>query len=431
MKFLFAFIALTSSLAQAQAHDYHPQIHSALSFLADAQVKKKGDFYPGQWSTYVTSILFPSLVGVGTWGTPYAEPTAFDTASVANIISDMYFSDPSLKEIPPMVDKAAGSYARYYVGSLFDFYPPKLVNGVVIHNPHRMKLGKLFVGFANVPADADSSSVTYVAMNNNKLMQMGATHRELVIPVPEEVYSAFSTYRDLNRKPHFFNRYYGNFDTGAYMTWLMDEKDPNMPGSTAKPEKGPRIPFGINDVDCVVNANVLKLMTLARHFKDPGYQESCDFLKRVIDKNQQGLCAPYYPNRFEATMEIARIRELGPSCLQDHDESLLTDLLSSQKKNGSWENGPPNRYDVVQTTALALNSLLLLGSPHNPDHRARVEKAVEYLMSQARKDAKGHLYWNGEVFFSAVAQARFTIVWRSTPYTTALVTKALLLAEKF
>ena len=60
-----------------------------------------------------------------------------------------------------------------------------------------------------------------------------------------------------------------------------------------------------------------------------------------------------------------------------------------------------------------------------------VKLGVKYLLSQAEKKSDSQLYWNGEVFFSAVAQARNTVLWRSDTYTTALVTLALVKSQNY
>ncbi|MBC7457663.1 MAG: hypothetical protein H7235_05250, partial [Bdellovibrionaceae bacterium] len=90
------------------------------------------------------------------------------------------------------------------------------------------------------------------------------------------------------------------------------------------------------------------------------------------------------------------------------------------------------RTDKVQSTALALNALL--NYVNNDDVKTNfpssVRLAVQFLKSQARLNDQGQVYWPGEVFFSAVAQARNTVLWRSTSYTTALVTLTLVKSEK-
>src|SRR5690606_12975251 len=116
--------------------------------------------------------------------------------------------------------------------------------------------------------------------------------------ISPEVFRTFAKFRDVNRKPHSYNRVYNYQNTGAFMTWLIDENDLQMPRGIAPPEAGPRIPFGRNDMDCVVNTNVMKLLTWSGHTQTPGYVQTCEYLKKTIDLKDYGYCGIYYPNKF-------------------------------------------------------------------------------------------------------------------------------------
>ncbi|MGZ3806161.1 MAG: hypothetical protein ACXVB4_18245, partial [Pseudobdellovibrionaceae bacterium] len=251
------------------------------------------------------------------------------------------------------------------------------------------------------------------------------------VPVPEKVISAFSRFRDQNRKSHPYNRRYGNINTGAFMTWLMDENDPAMPKKLGHPELGPRIPFGTNDVDCIINANVLKLLTAQKKTDVPGYHEACAFLQKSIRYRQYNTCGIYYPNDYILPFRVGELKQLGSRCLTGQNKSVLQFVLETQSPDGSWSSSPPNRPDPIHSTALALNTLLILGEPHNPDHQERIHRAINYLLENSRWDAKRNLYWKGQVFFSAIAQARYSVIWSSSSYTTALVARALQLAENY
>ncbi|WP_413288536.1 hypothetical protein [Bdellovibrio sp. HCB337] len=416
MKFYISLLSLLLGCGLCHARTYQPEILSALKYLESTQATRSGDYEPGQWATEVTAILLPSMVGVGAWGKPYPEATIFTTASIVGVLQEMQDSDPTLRQIGPMVEKAIDGFAPFYMEPFFNFYPPRKRNGAWVRGPRSMFLAPYFRGLAHIPPDADSTSVTYWVLRG---------------PVPETVVQTFARIRDVDRKPHSYNRRSGNVNTGAFMTWLMDEKDPDMPHRFWQPELGPRIPFGTNDVDCIVNANVLKLLTRIQRDEIPGYKESCEFLKKSIRHSEYGRCGIYYPNDFMLAMSVGELKQMKASCTASEEPTVLRYLLETQSQDGSWMNAPPARPDRIQATVAALNSLLLLGDSQNSVHRKRVHKAVNYLLAHSRRNRDGHLNWRGQVFFSAVAQARFSVVWRSTPYTTALAAMALQRAERF
>jgi hypothetical protein len=413
------------------ATNYHPQVQSALKYLEAVQAPSEGDYVIGEWPTEVKSILLPGLIGAGRWGKAYPEATNFTTATIVEVLGGMYQEDPSLKEIPAMTKKAVAGFKSYVQGPLFNFYPPREHKGVPVRGPRSMYLAPFIKGLANVPSDSDSTSTAYVAMNYYELQKSGRRDQKFLKEVSPEVYENFSRFRDVDRKPHHFNRSYGYRDTGAFLTWLMDENDPDRPAKFAPPQGGHRIPFGTNDVDCVVNTNVMKLLTWAGKTQIPGYQETCNYLKQTIDQEGYGNCGIYYPNSYSEILGLSQLHGLNTSCLDSHYPKVLNYILDTQDWDGGWTNPPPGRPDRVQSTALALNALMELGDRNNPEHREKVRKGIQYLLSKAQRDPHGNLYWEGQVYFSAVSQARFTVSWRSSAYTTALGAKALLMAERF
>lgn len=399
-----------------EARSFRPEILSALKHLEDFQATTKGVYYPGQWPTHVSAILLPSLVGVGRWGRPYPEATIFTTAAIVDLLHQIHGTDPELMSIPLMIQRALEGFSPYSQGPFYNFYPPRRRNGVWVRGPRNIYLARYLLGFANIPPDADTTSSAYLALRS---------------PAPDNVISALSRFRDLNRKPHYYNRRLGLRNTGAFLTWFHDESAPNPPGNFSRPERGPRIPFGTNDVDCVINANVLKLLTWQKQTTGPGYQAACQLLKKSIEQKKYGRCGVYYPTDYLLPLRVGELKELGATCLTTHHNQVLRFLLETQNPRGFWVNSPPNRPDEILSTAVALNALLLLGDRQNARHREQVRRGVEYLLRNSRRDQAGHLYWKGQVFFSAVAQARYSVVWRSSSYTTVQAARALQLAEDF
>lgn len=423
---LIGILLLFVSLSAHARPYFDKQISSALEFIEHYQTTGNDGYDLGQWRARVTSYV-PSAIGVGKFNVPFEEPTAFVASSVANVLAEIYLHDSRYTLIPPMIDKTIDGFQKYYWGSLFNFYPPATFKGVRVRQPRYMYLAPQWKGFANIPPDADTTSVSYTLMRYRDMIENRASP-----DLPSQVINAFSYARDLNRVPHAYNAAQGQFKTGAFLTWLWDEKNPEMPRNIfAAPHRGTRIPFNFNDVDCVVNGNVLKLLKLAQKTSGPGYRASCDHLNRVVRNKQFYFCGMYYPSYYALPYTMATALQSGVSCLEPSKERLINYIISKQRKDGSWRNSFLARPDYVHSTAWALNTLILLGDSENELHRARVKRGVRFLLSQAQKDSAGRTYWAGQVFYAATFIARYPVVWRSSAYTTALSAKALLLSEPY
>ncbi|QDK37004.1 prenyltransferase/squalene oxidase repeat-containing protein [Bdellovibrio sp. NC01] len=410
---------------------FRTEVASALKFIERYQTTGDEGYDRGQWRAKVTSYV-PSAIGVGKFNVPYDEPTAFVAGSIANVLSEIYFIDATFTSIPPMVTRTVQGFQKYYWGSLFNFYPSEYFNGVKIRQPRFMYLAPQWQGFANIPPDADTTSVANTTLHYYRSMVIGRQPTDVTAEVPEQVINALSAIRDLDRTPHIYNRLQRQIETGAFMTWLWDEKNPNMPHNYfARPDRGTRIPFNKNDVDCVVNANVLKLLSFARKDQGPGFKASCEHINRVVARKQFYFCGMYYPSRYALPYSVATNLREGVSCLEPSRQRLLNYVIAMQNPDGSWRNSFLARPDYIHSTAWALNALIMLGDPKNDLHRARIQRGVKFLLSQKEKDSAGLTYWPGQVFYAATFVARYPVVWRSTAYTTALSAKALLLADRF
>lgn len=405
-------------------------IRSALHFIEQDQATGNTQFDAGQWPTYVTS-TFPDFVGVGKYGVPYPEPSAFAAGSVANILAEIYHTDKSHSRIPSMLEKAMTELEPYQVGPVYHFYPQRLYRGIVVRGPRSLDLDPAFDGFVNIPPDADTTSVTYLMKAHLKAIQQGTNLRESSFALPRETLNQFATYRDHNRgSGHIYNELHSMSETGAFLTWLWDEQNPKMPRDFfATPDKGARIPFSTNDVDCVVNANVIKLLTVARQTHSPGYKEACSLLNEITEKQNFYSCGMYYPSHYILPYSMASAMDMGASCLMPSRRKLIDFILRNQQEDGSWVNYP-STADRVQSTAWALNTLLILGYPEYRTQQRAAAKAIQFLLSKVRISKNGNSYWPGEIFYAGVFIARRTVVWRSNSYTTASVVRALVLADK-
>lgn len=428
-KFIF-FAVITFAVDPVfAAPRFEEKIHSALEFISYHQTTGKEGYEPGQWRSQVTSYT-PNVFGIGRFAEPFEDPTAFVASSVANVLAETYYIDSRYREIPFILKRTTEGYEKYRWGDLFNFYPWKIIKGQKISGPRFMYMAPHLRGAVFVPPDADTTSVTYTFFHYLNGIEKSVSPRDENISLPAQVVSAYAKAADRSRKPHPFNAAQMQFNTGAFMTWLVNEKDPAMPGTFAPPEDGPRIPLHINDVDCVVNANVLKLMTYAGKTSSPGYKASCNYINKIVRYRRYFYCGMYYPSNYILPYTIAADLMAGAACLQPSRQRVLQYIISKQNSDGSWRNNLWARPDYVQSTVWALNTFMVLGNPKNSVHRSMVKRGIQFMLSQAQRDSGGRLYWPGQVFFVGPLISRYPIVWRSTAYTTALAIKAMTLADK-
>lgn len=409
-------------------------VQKSLNFIQDAQKKQnEGLYFKGEWPVEMRSYLIPALLGVGKlFARPVDEPTSFATASISNLLAGIYFENSQYTQIKPMMTEGLASVdLNYKAGDVYSYYTEMDYKGTKVRGPRAGNeyVPKYIQGLTNIPPDADTTSATYTANYYDQVL-----NGKDILPVPQGTLDTLSTYRDLNRTPHYYNWLDGIKQSGAFMTWFIDEKSKTIPrGVFDKPDKGARIPFNFNDVDCVVNGNVLRMLTLTKNQNQPGYKESCDVLNYSIHHNLESQCGIYYPNSYAVFFTLSNAYAAGASCLEDSRKASVTKILEGQNyDDGSWSNAPGiGRTDKVQSTALALIALMNYSEKENFRYDYTVKLGVNYLLSQAEKKSDMQLYWPGEVFFSAVAQARNTVLWRSDSYTTALVTLALVKSQNY
>lgn len=421
-------LAVFFFLSSAFALTVDDVARSGLRFIEREQVQKSNGLYvAGEWPTLVRSSLIPVLVGVGRLDRAEHEPSAFSTASVTNELALIYQQNPRFTRIPAMIARAQPSFARYREGDLYNFYPPKIENGVRVHQPAAMSLLPMWKGFTNIPQDADTSSATWTARLYHHAIQGQSFN------LPSAVTASFSRFRDVDRKAHYYNRQNGQKETGAFLTWQFNEKDPNMPRMYfAEPEAGVRIPFNRNDIDCVVNLNVLRLLALTKKQDIRGRRQSCEMLKTVVEREQYAGCGIYYPNTFNFAYSAAVADFAGETCLRPVASRIVRFILGRRHyPDGAWTNyGNLHSGDRVHATAFAMIALSRFGDFRDAEVRKAMNDGARFLLSEMKRSEGGDLFWPGEVFFTDTAVARSLIVWRSNSFTTAVAVAALLQAQK-
>lgn len=425
-----AFCAAAPVVASAEISrdlTFNQFIESAVNYLDQAQVKANdGVYVVGEWKAQVWSSPIPALVGVGTMLTLSGEeePSAFTTSSIVNQLAVIYQDRPSLKKIPAMIARAIPSTERYREGAVFDFYPPRMWNGVRVHQAASMSLSPIWKGFTNVPPDADTTSVTYAARH------YASSFAGKTMALPSAALKAFTQFRDRSRKSQYWDRDLKLENTGAFMTWLFDENNKKMPHMYfANPEAGPRIPFNINDVDCIVNMNVLRALALTKNSSAPGREQACKMLGDIATRELYPKCGIYYPNTYNFAYSATLMDAAGEKCLSPHYDRMVAYILKNQEFDGSWLNTDNMEKDPIQSTAFALTALARFADASNPDVNLAMRKAAAYLFRQAQETESGDVFWEGQTFFTATAVARSLVDWRSDAFTTAVATSALIKAN--
>lgn len=400
---------------------------SSIRFIADVQVKNTdGVYVPGEWRAQIHSSLIPVLVGVGNPFGVDEEPSAFTTGSIMNQLAAIYQEHPEFKGIPAMLKKARPSLERFREGYLYNFYPPRQWRGVRVHQAATMQLTPMWKGFTNIPEDADTTSVTYTAKYLVSRVEGGS------FSVPEAVYKSFSRFRDLDRKPHSFNDEQRMVNTGAFLTWQYDETDPRMPTFYfAEPEEGKRIPFNRNDVDCIVNLNVLRMLAETNRSELRGRDKACGLMGYIVLSEDYAKCGMYYPNTYNFHYSAAVADGAGEHCLRPYADRMEAFILRNQQADGGWYNHD-NRHvnDRTHATAFALYALAQFGDPKDARVLSALSRGSAFLLGRMGRSPRGLYYWQGEVFFTATALARSLVDWKSDAFTTSVVIAALLKADQ-
>ena len=302
---LFFFSSAFANSSQLAAWPADSLVQKALLYIEGDQFSADNQMYwKGEWPVQMRSYLLPALLGVGKlWAKPTDEPTSFATVSIMNLLAETYVLNPNFQNIVPLLEKGLDSVKHYTDQDVFNYYNWVDYHGTLVRGPKAKGYVPGYIqGLTHVPSDADTTSATFLSKAYYELIT--AKKPMTSFQVPTGALNTFSLYRDVHRTPHYYNYLDSIKNSGAFMTWFIDEK--NMPkGLTAKPDLGARIPFGFNDVDCVVNANVLRLLTETNNKAQAGYDQSCELLNFVINKGKQAQCGIYYPNSYAVFFSIS------------------------------------------------------------------------------------------------------------------------------
>lgn len=415
-------------MAQGVSQPLDTVRQGALEFVLNSQyVTDNGAYRRGEWPSTVEGVGLISTVILGAPVKPMADPNAFVNASIHNILAKIFRNHDRDERLLRAMQQARDSLEQYRQrGSLYNFWPRSERFGNNVHFPREQIVYEPWGGLMAMPPDADTNALVQLMFcYYNDITEQPCSSEGLPI---EFVYS---NYLDVSRIPHWHNLMTNDFETGAFLTFLDAEPTlPNVVKIIASPAEGPRIPSEKNTIDCVVNTNVLRALNRYNKQHSDGYEDACRFVNDSALHGDWNQCGFYYPQTYVLHFTLAKAHHDDVGCIEPGAQAALDHILRTQRGDGSWQNELLEN-DEVQATAFALSSLLMLGDERNPVHRQAAQHGLRFLLRRAQRDGS-QVYWPGGVFFSAGAPLfRESVLWKSSPYTTAVVLQAIYLAQQW
>ncbi len=432
----FAIFCCPTTLAN---EDYRPLIQKGLNYLERTQVKESEGIqkFKGEWGSY--EVVVESIPRIGKKGYAAYDSNLFTTASIGNILAEIYLDDSTKNQIPNMLDLALENMMLYKNGDSFNFWqelpvPKNLIaSGKTAKDYPQTRRGNNFHlkghflrWTSNVVNDGDDTALAYTGLYLYKQINGSHPYENLM---PSKLGTIFSNYRDTKKRNNisFYNlRTIGKKRTGGFLTWHAKEKSGLNPFKFLPTPNRPYMPFGTNDVDCVINSNILA--TLAQYDElesTEGVKASCDFINDMFKKNLHRKCGVYYPNYYHFHYTTSKAIKAGATCLAPAKNMLVKDILKTQNKNGSFPS--IDKLDITHATANALASLLNIKSDNLQENQKidmALDKGVTYLNSK-KIESENEVYWKGGIFFSGGRVFREKVYFISDEYTTALITYVL------
>ncbi len=419
----------------------------AINYLAQTQCDStiEGKQYKGEWEVWMD--LTEPFFFLGR-KQKKRDSNCFTVSAIHNFLSEIYLADTTLRQLKPTLSQAFSEIQTFRKGERFNFWKalppqrdlkwgkePKIIP--LVRRPTNFKLKSRFVNnTSNVVEDADDTALGNLASYyHNKIfadtLKLAST-------------AIYDEYIDLNRKNrNWFNvLFHGLPNSGAFLTWHGQEHQFKywnklrsafngafvfVPVSPSYPKAyKPWLPFGANEVDIVVNANVLTYLSMTNQLdKSLGKKGSLFVINELLNRERWENTAIYYPNSYHIHYAVARAYGAGLYDLEQSCKIILENLLKSQKSDGSFASGSwLNHGDLIQSTTYGLHALLDLKSKGMEVPKQNIDKAVKFLLSKANLE-NDKVSWNGGVYFSGGGFVRGIAVWKSDAYTTAMIAKCL------
>ncbi len=449
--FVLIFFICPLSFAQKPEHLFDMsltfQLDSALNFLINSQLKttQEGKQYAGEWKSFMELNEPYFFLGKKQKA---QDSNCFTVSAIHNFISEIYLNDTSRHVLLPILTNAYKEIITYQNGMRFNFWkklPPnrklKWINEpspqMLVRRPTNFKLGLRFINnAANIPEDADDTSLGNLASYYQN--QIFGSKENLIPP------KKFDEYLDFERNNrNWFNVLFLRYpNSKAFLTWQYPEYEYGQwnlaksalsifliffPGSSSKPVAyKPWVPFGANEVDIVVNANVISYLSITNQaHKSIGYYPAQELINHKLNERSWVNSSVYYSNQYHIHYAVSRAYALGANNLKESCLIILKDIIKKQEIDGSFKcRSFINKYDQIQSTAYALHALLELKKSGFNVPNKNIYMAINYLLEN-KKTSKNGIFWDGGVFFSGGTVLRNILFWKSDEYTTALIAKCL------
>jgi len=400
-------------------------VGKAIRYLSTHQVKNDNDSLGliGEWSSYIRNEA--KIPFLGKKGKSAYDSNGFNTLFIFNILAEIYERSTDSSFIP-ILELALKNTRHYQNGNSFNFWPllekpnhsckrGNCKQRMPRHFPHHYKMIR---EYANVYDDADDTSAGVLAYYYAQKYKLKFTN-----PTDENYYVNFVKYRDIGkRKANWYNKRLGHKKrTGAYLTWFGPDRKHSGFFSWFFPHKHTQnILYGRNEIDCIVNANVLRTLYIKGDTLIAGINESKEFIRKSTLKNKCFTCGVYYPTEFSFHYSVAKAISSGVTGLEDVKQILIQQLQRTLK-------GGSVRYTEIsdnnlQATLYAVNALMYLDQ--SKETLESIRPAIEYIYLNMIGE-KDEAHWMGGVFFSGGSAVRYLHVWRSDEFTTALALEAI------
>jgi len=455
--FIFIVYFSCNSYSQIGNKEYAQNLHSksliyikkALSYLENNQQKETDSIFrfKGEWESRMNmSFWFPLLGGENN----AYDSNCFSVATIHNILANIFLQYPEYQQIPPMLDLAFDRIMNYQSEGTFNFWnslPPseplrwfEAETNQLVRRPNNFPLPiKFMQKAANVTNDADDTAAALLAIYlRNKI---SGNH----IPDSlDNLHKIFDNYTDTNRN----NRLWYNFwqgqgpESGAYLTWFGEEHQSQknwnpiqelfhlgtfyLPFSKMYPHAyKPYIPYGSNDLDLVVNANILRVLSVFGNHQSKATNDAINFIKSELKDENYEYAATYYPNKYHIPYYVSKAHKGGVHELNESCQLIEDYILKTYEEDTYWTSRDIiNKGDSLQSTAYAVNSLLNISGIHSERSEEAILSGLKFIFSKCIESDHG-IYWEGGVFFSGGTVVRHVLHWKSDAVTTAVILEAL------
>lgn len=428
---LFLFAGSNNSLHGHSDSVYFSLINKTIQYLSLNQIKKQNgtECFIGEWPTFIQNLA--TIPYLGKKGKSAYDSNIFNTFYIHNGLAEYYLNHNADPRIISILSKAQTNFDLFKKDSTFNFWPelprPDHVKCSHFNCTQRRANNfyyhyKFINEYANIYNDADDTSAGYMAYYySNQVKKRSQTDSLPNYPMIS-FGNFFSKYRDTGeRKANWYNKRIGfKKRTGAFLTWFGPDRKPSNFFNWFKPYHDKQnILYGTNEVDCIVNANILRSLYLTGDTLIAGIKESKQFIKDVVAKRKCLTCGVYYPSEFSFHYAVAKAISDGVTGLNDIKDILVQDILNQRNKLGYWSS---QMYDNdVQSTLYAINALILLSD--KPTILKEIEPALNFIL-KTKIEEGDIVYWRGGIFFSGGSAVRYEHVWRSESYVSILALEA-------